>query len=65
MKTATPDKVEHAHYCLPRPGAVEPRMESYSLPRYDADGVKVVGYAHVDRCLECGNRVIDGVLVRD
>ena len=65
MKVATPDKVEHAHYCLPRPGATEPRMESYTSPRFGPDGVTVVGYARIDRCQECGNRTVDGVLVRD
>ena len=65
MKAATPDQVEHQHFCLPRPGEVEPRMESYTSPRFGADGVTVVGYAQVDRCIECGNRTVDGQIVRD
>ena len=50
---------------MPRPGEVEARMESYTSPRFGQDGVSVVGHAVVNRCMECGNRTVDGRLVRD
>jgi len=61
----TPEMVEHAEYCLPRPGATEPRMEGYSATRYGANGITVAGSSVVHRCIECGNRTVDGRLVRD
>lgn len=62
---ATPDMLEHQPYCLPRPGESVRRMESYAVPRYGSDGIAVIGSALVVRCVECGNRTVDGHLVRD
>ncbi len=51
--------VHHETFCLPQASrgdgpATEPRIESYSAPRYGADGVTVVSMVRVARCLECG-----------
>lgn len=51
--------VEHAAFCLPRAGEVEPRMESFAVTRTDSDG-KTVGYARTTRCIECGEQRVDG-----
>lgn len=45
---------------LPPPTLHEVRMEAYTLDKTGPDGITVVGIAHVQRCCECGNRVIDG-----
>lgn len=58
MKT-DPKVVEHADFCLPRPGEDEVRMESYTLDRTGPDGVTVVGTSFCQRCIECGAQVID------
>jgi hypothetical protein len=52
--TKSPSKVRHEEFCLPRPGAQEPRMEAF--PYYSDDpGTGRSRVTHrVDRCLECG-----------
>lgn len=51
--------VDHEPFCTSRPGQLEPRMESYRLPRYSDDG-KVTGQASIDRCIECGAQTVQG-----
>jgi hypothetical protein len=48
---ATP-KIRHEEFCLPRPGASEPRIESYAYLD-DASGQSRPTH-DVTRCLECG-----------
>lgn len=52
--------LEHESWCGPRPGNDEPRIESYTLPRYDQTGVVVTSYARVTRCVECGVQEVAG-----
>ncbi len=59
MTTAT-THIEHEKFCLPRPGADEPRIESFTVPRTAQDGVTHVGYARVTRCIECGSQSVEG-----
>lgn len=45
-------KIRHEDFCLPRPGAEEPRTESYD---YLDDSTGASRPTHkVTRCLECG-----------
>ena len=53
--------IEHADYCLPRPGEDAPRIERYVIPTYNAEGTARVGGITAERCVECGNTVYDGV----
>ena len=59
--TSRTDNIEHARFCLSRPGESERRIETYTANRTGPDGVLVVGQATVVRCIECGERTIDGV----
>ncbi len=52
--------IEHATFCLPRPGATEPRIESFTLTRYADDGITAVAFPRVTRCIECGEQVVVG-----
>jgi len=60
MTTPAVTAVEHEPFCLPRPGELEPRMESYRLPRYADNGATVVGHAVIQRCVECGAQTVRG-----
>lgn len=57
MTTTT--TLRHLDFCLPRPGASEPRVESYRVERSNQAGV-VVGRPLVVRCVECGAQTVDG-----
>lgn len=48
-----PDTLQHEDYCLPRPGADAPRIESYRSERTDDTG-RVTSRPVVTRCIECG-----------
>ncbi len=39
------DTLQHEDWCSKRPGADEPRIESYTVPRYREDGKTVASYA--------------------
>ncbi len=58
MTTTT---LEHAVFCKPGRGEDGPRVESYGVPTYSQDGTKQVGTIRVERCVECGNAIYDGV----
>lgn len=51
--------LEHEHFCLPRPGAPEPRTETYRAERTNEAGV-VTSRPTVTRCIECGAQTIVG-----
>lgn len=57
--TAT-DALEHAEWCRPRTGLDEPRIERYTVPRYDADGKRVLEVVAVVRCQECAAATYNG-----
>ncbi len=59
MTTAT-THIDHEKFCLPRPGADEPRVESFTVPRTGPDGVTRIGQARVTRCIECGSQSVEG-----
>jgi hypothetical protein len=59
MTTAT--ALKHEEFCLPRPGADAPRVETWRAPRYAADGITPAGSVAVVRCVECGSATYDGV----
>lgn len=59
MATATAtkldaDAVRHEEFCLPRPGAKEPRLEGFTAYEDDARSGRTRPAAFVTRCLECG-----------
>jgi hypothetical protein len=56
---------EHAHYCRPRLGHAEPRIEKDWLPRYATDGKTELARVLRLRCLECGSATYDGVQQHD
>lgn len=58
MSTATAHP--HAEYCMPRPGADGPRIESWRAPKTGPDGAPT-GSVQVVRCVECGEATYDGV----
>ncbi len=60
MNVTNADRIEHERFCLPRPGETEPRVESYAVDRYSADGVTVVSRPTLTRCIECGAQVVEG-----
>lgn len=45
--------VQHEHFCLPRPTATEPRVETYVHYTEDASGRSAPTH-NVTRCQECG-----------
>ena len=47
-------KIRHEEFCLPRPGADEPRVESYSPLGDDLATGRSRPVAVVTRCVECG-----------
>lgn len=63
-RTATPTDVDakgmpevaHERFCLPRPGADEPRIESFPAVRGEGKEAKTVT---VTRCIECGASRVD------
>ncbi len=59
--TTTSPTLRHAYFCLERPGADGPRLESYDAPRYGEDGTTHIGVVRVVRCQECGAATYDGV----
>ncbi len=54
-------EIEHEKFCLPRPGAKEPRIESFRSERIAADGVTVASRPRVTRCQECGAQIVEEV----
>ncbi len=58
--TTTTTTIDHEKFCLPRPGADEPRIESFTVPRTAQDGVTHIGQARVTRCIECGAQSVEG-----
>ncbi len=58
MTTST-HLVEHASFCLPRPGELEPRIEAFSVAVSDAAGAPL-GRRDVVRCIECASETVDG-----
>jgi len=61
MTATAPSALRHEIFCLPRPGADGPRLESYDAPRYGEDGTTHIGVVQVVRCQECGSATYDGV----
>lgn len=55
----TADVVDHASFCMPRPGESGPRIEAYLAERTDERG-HVTSRPRVVRCLECGEQVVQG-----
>ena len=47
-------KVRHEEFCLPRPGADEPRIENYVAYDDDPKSGRSRATHKVTRCLECG-----------
>ena len=52
--TTTKDTVRHEDFCLPRPGATEPRLERYVHLGDDPKSGRSLPTHDVIRCLECG-----------
>jgi hypothetical protein len=48
------DAIRHEEFCLPRPGAGEPRVEGFIAYEDDAQTGRTRPAAVVTRCLECG-----------
>ncbi len=55
------DTLQHEEFCQPRPGEDNRRIDRYTLPQYDADGVTLVNHVGCVRCIECGVIAYDGV----
>ncbi len=49
-----PKALRHEEFCLPRPGAQEPRVEGFVAYADDAESGRSRPAAFVTRCLECG-----------
>lgn len=47
-------KIRHEEFCLPRPGADGPRVESYPYLADDLATGRSRPVAMVTRCIECG-----------
>lgn len=47
-------KIRHEEFCLPRPGADGPRVESYPYLADDVASGRSRPVATVTRCIECG-----------
>ena len=56
----TTSTVQHEGFCLPRPGLDAPRLETYTQPVYQDDGITPTRYVRVERCIECGAATYDG-----
>jgi len=52
--TKSAPKVRHEEFCLPRPGASEPRIESYPFYGDGQQGGRPVATHIITRCIECG-----------
>lgn len=48
------DPIRHEEFCLPRPGADRPRIESYNALNDDPKTGRSSPTHKVTRCLECG-----------
>jgi hypothetical protein len=53
VKATTPE-VRHEDFCLPRPGATAPRIESYFYYSDDEKSGRSSATHKVTRCQECG-----------
>lgn len=54
MPTLTKPDLRHEVFCLPRPGAVEPRIEQYPHVDDDPQTGRSRATHNVTRCIECG-----------
>jgi hypothetical protein len=54
VPSATATKIRHEDFCLPRPGANEPRIESFKTYSDDPGTGRSRPTHMVLRCLECG-----------
>ena len=54
VATENAPKIRHEEFCLPRPGAEAPRVESYKAYTDDPGTGRSTATHTVHRCLECG-----------
>ncbi len=54
MGTTTTPRVRHEEFCLPRPDATTPRIETYPYLQDDPETGRAMQTHTVTRCLECG-----------
>jgi hypothetical protein len=54
MPTLAEGKIRHEEFCMPRPGAQAPRIESYIALADDPQTGRSRPTHDVSRCLECG-----------
>lgn len=52
--------LRHEQFCLPRPGAIEPRIEGY-VHYGDNEAGRSVGTHNVIRCVECGATIYNKI----
>ncbi len=52
--TKTAPKLRHEEFCLPRPGADAPRIESYPFYSDGQAGGRPAVTHIITRCIECG-----------